>query len=221
MELPFTTEHFLELFKSYNTFIWPAQVVAYLLGGIAIYFAFKKNSGSDRIINLILSGFWLWMGVFYHLIFFTSINTAAYGFGILFIIQGLLFVVAGVWKDWLNYRFEWNLYGATGAILIIYALLIYPIIGAQTGHAYPYAPMFGVAPCPATIYTFGIFLWTTKKLPWWILIIPALWSIIGFTAAITLGIPEDTGLLIAVIAGIGLLWYRAKAPKPKVLSGTA
>lgn len=217
MEMPFTTEQFLEVFKIYNTSIWPAQIVAYLLGVVAMYLAFRNMAGRDRVISLILSIFWLWMGGLYHLTFFTSINAAAYGFGMIFLVQGLLFFGAGVWKGRLKFHFERNLYGIAGAVLIIYAMVIYPIIGAQLGHGYPYAPMFGVAPCPATIFTFGILLWTTKNVPWWILVIPGLWSVIGFTAAFSLGILEDTGLLIAGIAGIALLWYRAKAPKPQAL----
>lgn len=220
MELPFTTEQFLEVFKTYNTSIWPAQIAAYILGLAAIYLAFRKTAGRDKIISLILSAFWLWMGGLYHLTFFTTINAAAYGFGVLFIIQGLLFLGAGVWKGRLKFHFERNLYGIAGALLIIYAMVIYPIIGAQLGHGYPYAPMFGVAPCPATIFTFGILLWTAKQVPWWILVIPGLWSVIGFTAAFSLGILEDTGLLLAGIAGITLLWYRGTGLKAHPLPGT-
>ena len=213
MELPFTTEQFLEVFETYNTAIWPAHIVAYLLGLLAIYLAFRKGSGGNRIISLILAGFWLWMGTVYHLTFFTSINTAAYGFGLIFIIQGLLFLGVGVWKDWLKFRLKWDAYGITGAVLIIYAMVIYPLIGAQLGHGYPYAPMFGVAPCPATIFTFGMLLWTTQKISWWMLVIPGLWSVIGFTAAINLGILEDTGLLVAGILGVGMLLMKGKIAK--------
>jgi len=205
MELPFTTQQFLEVFKTYNTSIWPVQIIAYLLGVLAIYMAFRKSAGSDRMISLILAGFWLWMGIFYHLTFFTAINTAAYGFGALFILQGLLFLGAGGWKERFKFRFERNVYGITGAILMTYAMLIYPLIGSQLGHGYPYAPMFGVAPCPATIFTFGMLLWATQKVPWWIYAIPGIWSLIGFTAAIKLGILEDTGLLVAGILGVVLL----------------
>ena len=210
MELPFTTEQFLEVFKTYNTAIWPAQVVAYLLGGLAIYLAYRPSARNDRIISLILASSWLLMGALYHLAFFTSINTAAYGFGVIFIIQGLLFLGAGVWKDRLKFRLKWDAYGITGTILIIYAMLIYPLIGTQVGHGYPYAPMFGVAPCPATIFTFGMLLWTTQKIPWWILVIPGLWSVIGFSAAIELGVLEDIGLLIAGVLAISMLWTRGR-----------
>lgn len=213
MELPFTTEQFLEVFETYNTSIWPAQIMAYLFGGLAIYLAFRPSARNGRVISLILAGFWLWMGTVYHLTFFTSINTAAYGFGVIFIIQGLLFLGVGAWKDWLKFRLKLDGYGITGAVLIIYAMLIYPLIGAQLGHRYPYAPMFGVAPCPATIFTFGMLLWTTQKIPWWILIIPGLWSVIGFTAAIKLGVLEDTGLLVAGTLGVSMLLLKENPSK--------
>ena len=32
--LPFTHEEFIAVFRVYNTAIWPAQIVAYLLGGM-------------------------------------------------------------------------------------------------------------------------------------------------------------------------------------------
>ncbi|MFH5834298.1 DUF6064 family protein [Halalkalibaculum sp. DA384] len=218
MELPFSTEQFLEVFETYNTAIWPAQIVAYLLGGLAIYLSYRPAARNDRTISLILAGFWLWMGAIYHLTFFTSINTAAYGFGVIFLIQGLLFLGVGVWKDWLKFRLKWDGYGITGAVLIIYAMLFYPIVGAQLGHGYPYAPMFGVAPCPATIFTFGMLLWTVKKVPWWILVIPGLWSVIGFTAAINLGILEDMGLLVAGILGILLLMTKTDRRENTILT---
>ena len=37
--LPFATEQFFALFASYNAAIWPAQLVAYALGIVALVFA--------------------------------------------------------------------------------------------------------------------------------------------------------------------------------------
>jgi hypothetical protein len=42
-------------------------------------------------------------------------------------------------------------------------------------------------------------------MPWHLLIIPLLWSIIGFTAALSLTIYEDIGLLVAGVTGFILL----------------
>jgi hypothetical protein len=42
-------------------------------------------------------------------------------------------------------------------------------------------------------------------MPWHLLIIPLLWSIIGFTTALTLTIYEDIGLVVAGVIGFVLL----------------
>lgn len=218
MELPFTTEEFLNVFQAYNNSIWPLQLVAYILGVFAIVFSFWNWPTSDKIVNSILGLFWLWIGVVYHMLFFSEINTAAFGFGTLFIIQGLLFLGIGLFTDKIQYQFNANLFGVTGIILVAYAMVIYPIIGSFLGHSYPYSPMFGVTPCPATIFTFGLLLWTNQRIAWWFLLIPGLWSVIGFMAALKLGIIEDTGLLVSGILSIGLLLYRDKKKNSQKLN---
>lgn len=52
---------------------------------------------------------------------------------------------------------------------------------------------------------------TDKKVPMSILIVPAIWSIIGFFAALSLGITEDTGLLVAGVVAVPLLLYRKRS----------
>lgn len=208
MELPFTTEQFLDVFRTYNEAIWPTQIIAYLLGTAAVLLPGKNKALFSKIISIILGLFWLWNGFSYHISFFSDINEAAFIFGSLFVIQGILFLAAGTVLENLRFHFRSNIYGAAGGLLIVYAMIIYPLLGANLGHGYPNAPMFGVAPCPTTIFTFGLLLWSTKKMPVWLLIIPGLWSLVGFSAALNLGIIEDTGLLVAGIAGTAMLLYR-------------
>lgn len=218
MELPFTTEQFLNVFQVYNHAIWPLQLVAYLLGLVAVIGSFWKSPASDKMINAILGLFWLWTGVVYHILFFSEINKAAFVFGTLFIIQGLLFLGIGLFTDKIRYHFNANIFGVSGIILVAYAMVIYPVIGSLLGHSYPYSPMFGVTPCPAVIFTFGLLLWSTRRIAWWILLIPGLWSVIGFTAAFQLGMVEDTGLLVSGILGVGLLAYRNVKKDPQKLN---
>lgn len=208
MKLPFTIEQFLEVFKNYNQSVFPMQIVFYLLGLTAIFLSIKKITKADRIINVILSFFWLWMGIVYHLLYFARINKAAYLFGGFFILQGFLFFYKGVLKDKLAYKFRFDKFGWVGALLMIFALIIYPFLGYIFGHLYPTSPTFGL-PCPTTIFTFGILMWSDKKMPLSILIIPFIWSIIGFFAALQLGVREDTGLLVAGILGtLMIIWRR-------------
>ncbi|MCS4178611.1 hypothetical protein GGQ07_000023 [Salinibacter ruber] len=206
MDLPFTTEQFLGVFRDYNRAIWPIQIAAVLLGLGAIGLTFRRPSWS-RTIGGVLAAFWGWMGAVYHLMFFREINSAAVLFGVLFLVQGLLFAYVGSVRNDLTFRARADLYGWVGGLFMAYALVIYPVIGAHLGHGYPQAPMFGVAPCPTTIFTFGLLLWTTGRVPGWLLVIPTLWALIGFNAALTLGIFEDIGLLVAGLLGAGLLLY--------------
>jgi hypothetical protein len=93
--------------------------------------------------------------------------------------------------------------------MILYAMVLYPILGSLFGHVYPQSPTFGL-PCPTTIFTFGLLLWTDLKVPKSVLVIPFVWSLIGFSAALSLGILEDTGLLVAGVVGLILLLLRDK-----------
>ena len=207
MKLPFTVEQFLDVFRQYNIAVWPVQVFLIALALIAVYFAIRIKPYSHKIIVCILAFFWLWMGIMYHLVYFFRINEAAKFFGTLFIIQATILLYFGLIKNKLNFRLQTDKYGITGLILIIFALLIYPVLGYRWGHVYPSSPTFGV-PCPTTIFTFGILLFSTSKISPWVIIIPFLWSLIGFSAAFSLGIREDASLLVAGLSSPALILYR-------------
>ena len=207
MKLPFTKEQFLQVFKDYNLSVFPVQILLFVLSVTIIILSVKRIAWTDSITSLILAALWLWMGVVYHLLFFTAINKAAYLFGSLFIGQGLLFIYYGVIKKRLSYRFKPTIPGFIGATLIIFALAVYPLWGYSSGHIYPSSPTFGL-PCPTTIFTFGVLLWSDRKVPLFILPIPFLWSIIGFSAATQLGVREDTALVIAGVMATTILLFR-------------
>ncbi len=210
MDIPFSIEQFLGVFRDYNHAIWPAQIVAYVLGLSAVFLAIRPGRRTNRLNSLILSVMWLWMGVVYHIAFFSNINPAAYLFGAFFVLQGVLFLLAALGRVDLEFRFTPDVYGITGAILIAYALVVYPIIGSFLGHGYPNAPMFGVTPCPTTIFTFGILLWSERGVSKWLFLIPGLWSVVGFMAAIQLGIREDIGLLVAAVVSVAMVSWRSR-----------
>jgi hypothetical protein len=217
MKLPFTLEQFLDIFRQYNISLWPIQVVLVVLALVATYFSIFKKSYSDKIIVSILTFLWLWMGIFYHLIYFSSINKAAIVFGILFIIQALLIFYFGIIKNKLRFQFSLNRYGITGMVLILFALIIYPLIAYWLGHVYPSSPTFGL-PCPTTIFTFGILLFSLSRIHFAVIIIPVIWSIIGFSAAVSLGMKEDTGLLIAALICTVMIIYKNSRLKKVSLS---
>jgi len=206
MNLPFTQEQFLEVFKIYNLTVWPAQTILILLALVLLLVLFKKNNYSNKIISIGLAMLWLWMGMIYHIIFFTKINNAAYLFGSLFIIQAGLLLYYGIVKKELIYTYRNNFIGVISIIFFLYTLIFYPLLGYQFGHLYPSTPTFGL-PCPTTIFTFGmiILLENRKNI---IFIIPIVWSLVGFTAAIKLGIYQDIGLLLAGVLSAIILFTK-------------
>ena len=204
MTFPFTQEQFLTIFSQYNLAVFPLQIVFIILGIVALWFVVKKSPISDRIILLILIFFWFWMGIVYHILFFSSINPLAYAFGVLFIIEACLLIYLGIIKKQAGFSLTKDMYTLIGLIFIVYAMIIYPVIGTAAGHGYPRLPTFGL-PCPTTIFTFGIFLLSDKKFPLPLLVIPLIWSMIGFFAALSLGITEDYMLLVAGVVGTVLI----------------
>lgn len=213
MSIPFSIEEFLSVFENYNQSLWPVQVILYGLAFSAIFLLSWNRAGSSRIVISILAFLWIWMGLVYHILYFSSINKAAYLFGALFILQGFIFFYFGMVKQKIELRADIKLVEAIGIVFIAYALVVYPLLGYSLGHVYPASPTFGV-PCPTTIFTFGILLFSAKRIPWYIIIIPILWSGIGFFAAINLAIKEDLGLVIAgVIASFILLFLKPNHQK--------
>lgn len=202
--MPFTIEQFLEVFRNYNLAVWPMPVALYVMGVFAVFFGRHTAPASDKVVSFILAFFWLWMGIMYHISFFAAVNKVAYLFGALFILQGMMFFYH---KEHLVFRFHRDVYGITGAVLMFFSLVVYPAWSYFIGHDFPASPTFG-APCPTTIFTFGMLLWTDKKCPPALLVIPFLWSLTGFSAAILLGMAEDTGLLIAGVTATMLLIRR-------------
>jgi hypothetical protein len=204
--MPFTIEDFLNVFENYNTTVFPAQIIFNLLAVLCIIYLIKKSWLTSYIINGILSLLWLWTGIVYHILFFSAINKAAYIFGALFIAQSVIFLYTGIIQHKLEYQIRNDFAGMLGWIFIIYSLLIYPILGYIFGHGYPKQPTFGL-PCPTTIFTFGILLFASGRIKWYYIFLPLVWSLIGSSAAIKLGILEDTGLFISGTVGFSLLIF--------------
>jgi hypothetical protein len=195
MMVPFTREDFFAVFAGYNHGVWPMQLVLVVLAVSTIAVAWRPAGSSRHLVTGALTFLWIWMGAVYHLGYFARINPAAYLFGLLFVVQGLLFLRAAR-RHRLSFRATPDVYGWTGALLALYALVLYPLFGLLAGHTYPAAPTFG-APCPTVIFTFAILLWSENAVPRHLLLVPILWSVLGGTAVFELGVMEDVGLLVA------------------------
>ena len=203
--LPFTSTQFFEVFGRYNEAVWPLQVLIYGLALPATILLFRPSVAADRFISGTLALMWLWTGTVYHWLFFYAINPAALIFGFGFVAQGAIFLVRGTAQHRIRFGYSRGLRAAVGLGFILYSGIIYPLIGIGFGHGYPNAPLFGVTPCPVTIFTFGCLLLLRSPIEWWIVALPVVWSLIGGTAAFLLEVPQDWLLLVSGVATVGIL----------------
>jgi hypothetical protein len=206
MNMQLTLEILLGVFEDYNLAVWPMQIVAYILGIGALFFALRKTPHTNRVVPAVLSFLWLWTGIGFFLLAFGPAYTPAYGFGVLFIIQGILFLLSA-FRPRLSFGYRGDVYAIAGLVMIAYAMIGYPAVGYILGHRYPQSPPFGLTPCPAAVFTFGLYLLTDKRVPKLFLVIPLLWAL-GGVMPVLVGILEDIGLILAGVVGTAMIVYR-------------
>lgn len=208
MDLPFTKEQFFGVFAVYNTAVWPAQLLLNLLAIGLMTLILRAPEQAGRFVSFGLAAFWAWLGIAYHLIFFWTVNPAAPLFAALSLSTAAVFARVGGIRGQLRFEPGISARVVTGLLTIMFALVIYPLIGEVLGHHYPASPTFGL-PCPVTLFTFGILLMAAHSLPRILVIGPLLWSLIGATAAFMLGVTQDLALIVVAMMGLYLLLRKA------------
>lgn len=203
--LPFTADQFFAIFAAYNEGIWPAQVAAYGAGVAAVLLVLWRPDG--RAPFWVLALMWAWTGIAYHVLYFAAINPAAYLFGALFALEAAALVLVRAGDSDVAPRAS-RLDAVLGLSLCGYSLFVYPLIGQWFGHVYPAAPVFGVTPCPVTIFTFGLLLLANGRAPWRVVAIPLTWCVVGGSAAVLLNVVQDWALPVSGIVYLLNRWPR-------------
>ncbi len=211
MALPFTIEQFYGVFRDYNAAVWPAQWFLVAMALAAVVAALRPRPWSGVAVSAILGGLWAWIAVAYHLAFFTRISPPAYGFAALSAAGALVFIWQGVIRRRLSYRWAPGLKATAGVVLIVFALVVYPVWSTYAGHPYPSTPTFGL-PCPTTIFTIGLLCFAVPPTPRSPLVVPLLWSLVGAQAAFLLGVQPDLGLIAAGVVCVALLATAGRQP---------
>lgn len=207
MSLPFSRGDFLDVFGRYNTDAWPVAALLWL-ATLAVLGVWTGTGRIDRRpLWGLLAAQWACAGIVYSLGFFRAVNPAAVLFAVLFLLQSLLFawrmgrepalvVATGGWRS------------VAGISLMGYALA-YPLVQVALGMTYPRLPTFGV-PCPTTLLTIGALLFAFSRPPVHLMIVPLLWTVVGGSASVLLGIPGDLALPLA-----GLISLIAMLPETR------
>src|SRR5579883_721276 len=200
---------FFAMFAQANVGVWPMQVVWYVAALGAIGLAINPIRHSSRLISVFLAAYYVWLGIAFFAIYYSAIDDGARVAGALFVVGGLLFLVAGVVRQNLRFQARWDALGALGGGIMLYALVAYPVVGVLTGHVFPAAPVFGLAPCPSTTFTAGLLLWTRPRLPLYVLLVPQIWLMAQTpAAALALGVAGDVARPFVGVLTTGLLVWR-------------
>lgn len=201
MELPFTSDQFFGVFALYNRTFVVVVVTLWVASLGAFAFVSRAPAARSGTLSLFLGALWLWNALAYHALFFTRINPAAWLFAALFMVEALLLFWTASRRP-VAYLSSTGWRRTAGLGLVAYALA-YPFLTMALGHSYPETPTFGV-PCPTAILTIGALV-TTDRIPLALAIVPAVWGVIGGSAAAVLSVPTDYVLLGAGALLIALM----------------
>ena len=217
MKTLLVTEKFFSVFEKYNNSIFPVQIILFLLSICALIAIGSRFRQKDKFVAGFLGVLWLWMGIGYHIAFFSGISRIALGYGVLFILQGLFLLWEGVLLYNLKFVFRMSIQAYLGYFFILYGLIIYPVVGYMIETNLLRTISVGL-PSPTIILTFGFLLLCDKKFSKYLLIIPSLWAVIGISGVIKPGIYQDSVMLIAaIIADIWLLKDKGQPEKQSEL----
>lgn len=211
--LMFSSRSYYRLIESYNTAIWPAHLLALVVGVIVIGAIARPRQHLQRSAALVLAAAWGWAAWAYHLERYAEINTAAPYFAAAFAVQALLLC-------WLAYRLG-NAAPApqrVGLGMTGLAIFAYPLLAlVRDSGGWRQAEVFGIAPDPTVVATLGVLLaWRAPAILW---LIPVSWCLVSGATLMELKIGH--AWLLPALAFISSLSWIIKRKTPRDLNSTA
>ncbi len=168
----FSAHSYYRLIELYNAAIWPAQILALLLGvGILVV---ARRGYSGRGVAVVLAASWLWIAFAFHAARYARLNTAAPYFGWMFGFEAFLLLALGG----LSFQGPTDLQARIGLALFLLALLVMPLAAPLLGRGWRASEVFGVAPDPTAVGTLGLLLFSRAKRRWPLMILPAAWCVV-------------------------------------------
>ncbi len=182
---------YTRLLAQYNIDIWPFSVFLFFLATVSATLTIYRPVGSDRIVAGILAGLWLWIGIVFHLGYYSAINCAAWGFGIIFILQGGLWFWRGVVLNQLEFVYPNGLLGAFVTSFFLFSLFFPLLASVYFANSKVVVPFFGVSPDWVLVFTLTIFLTVEKNTSLHLKVFPVFWCIVTSITAFLIGIAEN------------------------------
>ena len=192
-------EVFFNNVSAYNVSIFPMQIITLIVAIILTYLLFvRPSTGVNKLIKAYLSLTFVWF-----VLMFPFEGVLKIIFGLVHIVIAILFFI-----DIFTAKIEFKFPETSGKryfmlFLLFSAFALYPLIEYMSGHLYPKILLFGVAPCPTTIFSLALLIGAVPKVGkiiFILLIFPAIFS--GLSVPIMLGVWADLLLLVSGIYGL-------------------
>ena len=195
-------EVFFNNVSAYNVSIFPMQIITLVVAVILTYLLLvKPSAGINKLMKAYLSFTFVWLALMFP---FEGVLKIIFGLSHLAI--AILFFI-----DIFRAKIEFKFPETSGKryfmlFLIFSAFALYPLIEYMSGHLYPKILLFGVAPCPTTIFSLALLIGAVPKVSkiiFILLIFPAIFS--GLSVPMMLGVWADLLLLLSGIYGLIIL----------------
>lgn len=203
--LMFSQQTYYRLFELYNLEWWPLQILALVLGAAVLWRRGGDRAG--RAIAAILAVCWLWVAWAFHWQRYASINLAAGYFALAFVVQALLLLWLGAMRGRLAPLTATRLQQRAGLGLLLFAVLVFPVMGPLLGRSWTQAEVFGMAPDPTALATLGVLLLAGPRPAWALFPIPVAWCLLSGTTLWAMESPDfavvPLAALLAVFLAVG------------------
>lgn len=164
---------------AYNNAIFPMQIIIMAVAIALIYFLFAKpGPKTNKMMKAYLAFTFAWNGIIFFLIFGKELPGTYLG-APLCILVAILFA----WDIFANKtqltfpNIKWQRYLMMFWILLAF---LYPLIGLAFGHYYPNTCIFGVMPCPTTVFALALLASAIPKVDKKVYILLLLWALPAF-----------------------------------------
>ena len=174
-----STETWWDQIEAYNNAIFPMQIIIVVVAAVLTYLLFvKPDTKTNNMMKAYLSFTFAWNGIIFFLIFGKELPGTFLG-APLCILVAILFV----WDIFANKTqlrvtdIKWQRY-----LMMLWILLafLYPLIGFALGHYYPKTCIFGVMPCPTTVFALALLAAAIPKIDKKVYILLLVWALPAF-----------------------------------------
>jgi hypothetical protein len=200
--LLFSPRTYLRLHERYNVDVWPAQLVALVIGVALLVILVRRPPNAARIVAFALAACWAFVAWAWHVMHYAAINWAATYFAAAFALQALLLLWVGVVRGALALGSASPAASTVGNGLVAWGLIGLPILNALFGQGIAQADFFGTGADSTVAATLGVLLLARgRRWPLWP--IPLAWCAI--TGAFAAMMRLQTAPVMPLVALVAVL----------------